>query len=43
MIQVNFVLIPGEAWMRQHKFTAIMVIKFFHQPELSQPFLGCPI
>jgi len=29
IIQVNFVLIPGEAGMRQHKLTCIVVTKIF--------------
>ena len=39
-IQVNFVMIPSKAGMRQHKLTRI-VIKFLLIP--SQPFLGRPL
>jgi len=39
-IQVNFVLIPSEAGMRQHKFTWIVIIKIFVTNLPSQPFLG---
>ena len=37
---MNFVLIPSEAGMRQHKFTWIVVIKIFVTDLPSQPFLG---
>ena len=43
-IQMNFVLIPGEARMRQHKLTRIIVIKIFainlhhHSHFLADPF-----
>ena len=42
--QVNFVLIPSEAGMRQHKLTKIVVIKIFainlyhHSQFLAAPF-----
>ena len=42
-IQVNFVLIPDEAGMRQYKFTWIVDIKICHQPIPSLSFLGRPL
>ena len=39
-IQVNLVLIPSEAWRRQHKFAWIVVIKNFAIILPSQPLLG---
>ena len=40
-IQVNFVLIPGEAGIRQHKLTLIDVINFLPSTyTILQPFLG---
>ena len=43
-IQVNFVLIPSEAGMRQHKLSWIVVINIFcYQSTPSQPFLDCPL
>ena len=39
-IQVNLVPNPSETWGRQHKFTQIVIIKFFVINLPSQPFLG---
>jgi len=43
-IEMNFVMIPSEAEMRQHKLTNIVVIKIFaiNLCLPSQPFLGHP-
>jgi len=40
-IQVNLAPKRSETWRKQHKFTWIVVIKFFAFSPLSQPFLGC--
>jgi len=45
-IQVSFVLIPGEAQMKQHRLTWIVVIKIFainlyhHSRVLAAPFFS---
>jgi len=43
-IQINFVLILSEAGMRQHKFTWIVIIKFFfHWPKITAISLPPPV